>query len=57
MPDTRAAENQDRMETTAEIVFEAWTELRRGGHYEVRWHQGYRAEGQFTGPDAPRRAH
>jgi uncharacterized protein YndB with AHSA1/START domain len=35
---------------------EAWTEVRGGGRYEVRWNQGYRAEGRFTQVDAPHRA-
>jgi uncharacterized protein YndB with AHSA1/START domain/uncharacterized damage-inducible protein DinB len=59
------------VETTPELAFEAvtkaselrewcsdeaWTEVRPGGRFEVRWNQGYRAEGKFTELDAPRRA-
>jgi uncharacterized protein YndB with AHSA1/START domain len=35
---------------------EAWTEVRPGGRYEVRWNQGYRSEGIFTELDPPHRA-
>jgi uncharacterized protein YndB with AHSA1/START domain len=35
---------------------EAWTVLRPGGRYEVRWNQGYRSDGRFTKLDPPRRA-
>jgi uncharacterized protein YndB with AHSA1/START domain len=59
------------VETTPELAFEAvtkaselrewcsdeaWTEVRPGGRYEVRWNQGYRSEGTFAihGPDHTR---
>jgi uncharacterized protein YndB with AHSA1/START domain len=35
---------------------EAWTEVRVDGRYDVRWNQGYRADGKFTEVDPPRRA-
>lgn len=35
---------------------EAWTEFRPGGRWEVRWNQGYRAEGRFTELDPPHQA-
>jgi uncharacterized protein YndB with AHSA1/START domain len=35
---------------------EAWTAVRPGGRYDVRWNQGYRADGRFTKLDPPRRA-
>lgn len=56
------------IETTPEMAFEAvtkaselrewfsdqaWTEARPGGRFEVRWNQGYRAEGKFTKLDPP----
>jgi uncharacterized protein YndB with AHSA1/START domain len=59
------------IETTPELAFEAvtkaselreWfsdqaqTDVRPGGRYEVRWDQGYRAEGKFTELGPPRRA-
>ncbi len=68
---SREITQQVSVETTPELAFEALTrapELREwfsdearvefspGGRYEVRWNQGYRAEGKFTECDAPRRA-
>jgi uncharacterized protein YndB with AHSA1/START domain len=59
------------VETTPELAFEAltkaselrewfsdeaWTEVWPGGRFEVRWNQGYRAEGTFTELDEGRRA-
>jgi uncharacterized protein YndB with AHSA1/START domain/uncharacterized damage-inducible protein DinB len=59
------------VDTTAELAFEAvtkaselrewfsdeaWTEVRPGGRFEVRWNQGYRAEGTFTELDPPHHA-
>jgi uncharacterized protein YndB with AHSA1/START domain/uncharacterized damage-inducible protein DinB len=35
---------------------EAWTEVRVDGRYDVRWNQGYCADGKFTEVDPPRRA-
>jgi uncharacterized protein YndB with AHSA1/START domain len=35
---------------------EAWTVVRPGGRYDVRWNQGYRSDGRFTKLDPPRRA-
>ena len=71
MSDMRKTEHRVRVETTPELAFEAmtraselrewfsdeaWTEVRPGGRYEVRWNQGYRAEGKFTVVEPPRRA-
>ncbi len=71
MPDERKVAKRVVMETTPELAFEAatearelrewlcdqaWTEVRPGGRYEVRWNEGYRAEGKFTELDPPRRA-
>jgi uncharacterized protein YndB with AHSA1/START domain len=57
--------------TTPELAFEAvtaaselrewcsdqaWTEVRPGGRYEMRWNSGYRADGTFTELDPPHRA-
>jgi uncharacterized protein YndB with AHSA1/START domain len=59
------------VDTTAELAFEAvtaaselrewcsdqaWTEVRPGGRYEMRWNSGYRADGTFSELDAPNRA-
>ncbi len=33
---------------------QAWTDVRPGGSFEVRWHRGYRAEGRFVDVDLPR---
>ena len=59
------------VDTTPELAFEAvtaaselrewcsdqaWTELRPGGRYEIRWNSGYRADGIFTELDPPHRA-
>ncbi len=67
----RQVTQQVVIETTPELAFEAvtraselrewfsdeaWTEVRLGGRYEVRWNSGYRAEGKFTALDAPRHA-
>lgn len=35
---------------------EAWTQVRPGGRYDLRWNQGYRTDGQFVELDPPRRA-
>jgi uncharacterized protein YndB with AHSA1/START domain len=35
---------------------EAWTDVRLGGRWEVRWRSGFRAGGKFTALDAPHRA-
>lgn len=71
MSDKRQIKHKVVIETTPQQAFEAvteaselrewlsdqaWTEVRPGGRYEVRWNQGYRAAGQFTALDAPRRA-
>jgi uncharacterized protein YndB with AHSA1/START domain len=34
---------------------EAWTTAEPGGRYEVRWHRGYRVDGEFIDLDAPHR--
>ena len=59
------------VDTTAELAFEAvtaaselrewcsdqaWTEVRPGGRYEMRWNSGYRADGTFTELNPPYRA-
>lgn len=71
MSDKREVKQKVVIETTPELAFEAvtearelrewlsdqaWTEVRPGGRYEVRWQQGYRAEGKFTTLESPRRA-
>jgi len=71
MSETRTVKCNIVIETTPELAFEAvtraselrewfadqaWTQVRPGGRYEVRWESGYRAEGTFTALDAPRRA-
>jgi uncharacterized protein YndB with AHSA1/START domain len=71
MSEVRKVTHSVFVETTPELAFEAvtkaselrewcsdeaWTELRPGGRYEVRWNQGYRGEGTFTELDPPRRA-
>jgi uncharacterized protein YndB with AHSA1/START domain len=59
------------VDTTPELAFEAvtaaselrewcsdqaWTEVRPGGRYEMRWNSGYRADGTFTELNPPHRA-
>ena len=59
------------VDTTPELAFEAvtsaselrewcsdqaWTEVRPGGRYEMRWNSGYRADGTITELDPPHRA-
>lgn len=71
MTDVREVKESIAVETTLELAFEAvtkaselrewfsdeaWTEVRLAGRYEVRWNQGYRAEGTFTELDPPHRA-
>lgn len=71
MSDKREVKQEVVIGTTPELAFEAvtearelrewfsdeaWTQVRPGGRYEVRWNQGYRAEGKFTELDPPRRA-
>jgi uncharacterized protein YndB with AHSA1/START domain len=71
MTDVREIKHRVVIDTTPDLAFEAvtraselrewfsdqaWTEVRPGGRYEVRWNQGYRAEGTFTELDPPRRA-
>ncbi|MFQ6090505.1 MAG: SRPBCC domain-containing protein, partial [Candidatus Bipolaricaulia bacterium] len=71
MSERREVKRKVVIETTPELAFEAVTEARElrewcsdeartqvrpGGRYEVRWHQGYRAEGEFIELDPPRRA-
>jgi uncharacterized protein YndB with AHSA1/START domain len=71
MSEIRKVEKSIVIETTPELAFEAvtkaselrewfsdeaWTEVKAGGRYEVRWNQGYRSEGTFTKLDPPRRA-
>jgi uncharacterized protein YndB with AHSA1/START domain len=71
MTESRNVTRSVAIETTPELAFEALTrggELREwfcdeartqpqpGGRYEVRWSQGYRAEGRFTEMEAPQHA-
>lgn len=71
MSEKREVRQSSIVETTPELAFEAvtraselrewcsdeaWTEVRPGGRYEVRWNQGYRGEGTFTELDPPHRA-
>ena len=71
MSEARTVKHSVFIETTPDLAFEAvtkaselrewcsdeaWTELRPGGRYEVRWNQGYRGEGTFTELDPPHRA-
>lgn len=71
MSETRKIKKKVIVETTPEAAFEAvthaselrewfsdeaWTVVRPGGRYDVRWSQGYRADGRFTKLDPPRRA-
>ena len=71
MSEARTVKHIVFIETTPDLAFEAvtkaselrewcsdeaWTELRPGGRYEVRWHQGYQGEGTFTELDPPHRA-
>lgn len=71
MSDRSAIRHQVVIETTPELAFEAltkaselrewfsdqaWTDIWPGGRYEVRWNQGYRAEGTFIELHPPRRA-
>jgi len=71
MSEVRIVKHRVVVDSTPELAFEAvtqaselrewcsdqaWTEVRPGGRYEVRWNQGYRAEGAFTELVPPRRA-
>ncbi len=71
MSEKRTVKQSILVDTTPELAFEAvtqaselrewcsdeaWTEVRSGGRYEVRWNQGYRSEGTFTELDPPHRA-
>jgi uncharacterized protein YndB with AHSA1/START domain len=71
MSETRKVKQSVVVETTPVLAFEAvtraselrewcsdeaWTEVRPGGRFEVRWSQGYRGEGKFTELDPPHRA-
>jgi uncharacterized protein YndB with AHSA1/START domain len=71
MPEKRKMKYEIVVETTPEAAFEAvtqaselrewfsdeaWTVLRSGGRFDVRWNQGYRSDGRFTKLDPPRRA-
>jgi uncharacterized protein YndB with AHSA1/START domain/uncharacterized damage-inducible protein DinB len=66
--DERKTKHKVVIDTTPDLAFEAltqaselreWfcdraeTEVRPSGRYEVRWNQGYRAEGRFTELDTP----
>ena len=63
MPDQRQVSESVVVETSQELAFEAltraselrewsceqaWTEVRPGGRYDLRWASGYRTEGKFT---------
>ena len=71
MTESRNVTRSVTIETTPELAFEAltrggelreWlcddarTQVQPGGRYEVRWNQGYRAEGRFTEMETPRLA-
>lgn len=71
MSETREVKREVVIETTPELAFEAftmaselrewfsdeaWCQVRPGGRYDVRWHQGYRSDGEFTEVEPPRRA-
>ena len=71
MSEKRTVKQSVFVDTTSELAFEAvtraselrewfsdeaWTEVRPGGRYEVRWNQGYRGEGTFTRVDPPNSA-
>jgi len=71
MSEKRQVKQTVVIETTPEMAFEAitkaselreWfsdearTEVRLDGRYDVRWSQGYRADGKFTVLDPPQRA-
>jgi uncharacterized protein YndB with AHSA1/START domain len=71
MSAVREAGGQVHIATTAEMAFEAltearglrewlcdlaWTDVHLGGHYELRWREGYRTQGQFVDLEAPHRA-
>lgn len=71
MSETRDVKQSVVVDTTPELAFEAvtsaselrewcsdqaWTEVRPGGRYEIRWNSGYRTDGKFTELDPPRRA-
>jgi uncharacterized protein YndB with AHSA1/START domain len=71
MPEKRKIKKTIVVQTTPEAAFEAvtqaselrewfsdeaWTAVRPGGRYDVRWNQGYRSDGRFTKLDPPRRA-
>jgi uncharacterized protein YndB with AHSA1/START domain len=71
MPKKRKIKKTVVVDTTPEAAFEAltqaselrewfsdeaWTAVRPGGRYDVRWNQGYRSDGRFTKLEPPRRA-
>jgi uncharacterized protein YndB with AHSA1/START domain len=71
MSATREVRRSVVIETTPERAFEAvtkaselrewcsaeaWTEVRHGGRYDVRWISGYRTDGKFIELDPPHRA-
>jgi uncharacterized protein YndB with AHSA1/START domain/uncharacterized damage-inducible protein DinB len=71
MSETRYVERGVIIETTPDLAFEAvtkaselrewcsdeaWTEVYRGGRYELRWNSGYRMDGKFVELNAPRHA-
>jgi len=71
MSKTREVRKSVVVDATPELAFEAltgagelrewcsdqaWTEVRPGGRYELRWNSGYRADGKFTELDPPHRA-
>lgn len=71
MSEKRRVEQCVTIEATSEMAFEAltaaselrewfgdqaWTEVRPGGRYAVRWYLGYQTEGEFTELDPPHRA-
>jgi uncharacterized protein YndB with AHSA1/START domain len=71
MSEQRSVKQSVVIDTTPELAFEAltaaselrewcsdeaWTQVRPGGRYELRWASGYRTGGKFVELDAPRRA-
>jgi uncharacterized protein YndB with AHSA1/START domain len=71
MAEERKTRQHMVVDTTPELAFEAltkaselrewcsdeaWTEVRPGGRFAVRWNSGYRAEGTFAELDPPRHA-
>ncbi len=71
MSETREVKRKVVIDTTPELAFEAltkaselrewfsdeaWTQVKLGGRYDVRWNQGYRSDGGFAELEPPHRA-